>query len=639
MQPSPLQPRLAAFLATLRLLLLLSLALFRLGVATAAELREALPAFLEDVGFPSNPDVRNPDDPIYEPEFLLFDRSIIGRAPPGVTSLTNNEPMPMNVDKGTTQRFVFVPPGLSSREAEEDRLGVRAEHNSSQQQDTGAGATENEDAQDDEGPRLAARQTSRRVFISANTCEQPQPIDASKTTQDPPQLILFVSTSEENQSPGPSADPASQESIEFKEGAVMYNLTTNGEVYIGIHAPNVSDAFSGIYNVKIAASVNDYYFRYEEASDPGVFLVDSDYQGALMITHDLMKAPNPKLEAELMTTQPYVLFAHNKKDRTINGLKRSFCGLQNFAQIAATGDSRQTSTVRTSMTKRPPGNLLKQQFFFSGLNSSAEYTVILAKDEKSTSKRQVTETPGGTVFTETSFSTKSNNGNCALIVDLEFCNEVAYAVPSNPNFGDSTELARFYDNYAASMYANFNKSLAQIACEAPSSQRYSLVRTCDDCAAAYKDWLCTVTIPRCEDFSNEAPYLQPRAIGQPFPATGETLDADTLRALPNTTRYNSSRNPLIDEFIKPGPYKELLPCDFLCYKLVQSCPAALGFGCPLPDNIGFEGNYARHAENGNLTCNFPGSAHIPSMGGRGRAVDWSVMMMGVGFAVVGVLAV
>jgi calcium channel MID1 len=220
-----------------------------------------------------------------------------------------------------------------------------------------------------------------------------------------------------------------------------------------------------------------------------------------------------------------------------------------------------------------------------------------------------------------------------LITDLDFCDQVAYSVPSNPNFGNSTQLAQFYDRFASSMYENFNKSLAQIPCEAPPEQRYSLVRDCTNCSAAYKDWLCSVTIPRCEDFDNDAPYLQPRAIGQPFP-DGTALDADRLKGMENVRRFNSSRNPLIDEVIKPGPYKELLPCEDVCYKLVQSCPAALGFSCPQPGGIGFEGNYGRH-EGGELTCNFPGSAHFKSAGER-AVVHWRWLL---GIVLVGLLVV
>ncbi|GAB1314358.1 hypothetical protein MFIFM68171_04568 [Madurella fahalii] len=630
MQLSPLQSRLAASVVASCLLLLLYLALFPPHFALAAELTQTLPVALDDFGFSPNSGARSLLDPTYEPDFLPFDRSIIGRAPTGFTTLTNNEAMPMNVDEGTTQRFVFELPGVSGRETERGRLDLRDEHNASQERDAGAGAgiAEDEAVREQQEPNLARRQGSRMVYISANTCEQPQPINPSRTTLDPPQLTLFVSTLAENQAPGPLADANSQALVVFNEGAAMYNFTTDREVYIGIHAPNVSEAFSGAYNFRVAASTDGFYYSYNERVD--LIWVDSDSQGALLTTRNLMDKADPQLEAEIMKTQPYVLFAHSQDDRAINGLKYSYCGLQNYAQISASRNGRATNLVQTGMTKRGPGNLPKQQFFFNGLNSSTNYTGILAREGSQTGRRQSGASGGGgEVFSPMIFSTKSNHGNCALIIDLDFCNEVAYSVPSNPNFGNSTELARFYDGFASTMYENFNKSLAQIPCEAPSHQRYSLASNCSDCAAAYKDWLCSVTIPRCEDFDNEAPFLQPRAIGQPFP-DGSRLDETALRGLKNITSFNSSRNPLIDQVIKPGPYKELLPCEDVCYKLVQKCPAAMGFGCPEPGSIGFEGNYARHG--GELTCNFPGSAHFRSVGGRTVLVDWNFMF---GLAMVG----
>lgn len=42
---------------------------------------------------------------------------------------------------------------------------------------------------------------------------------------------------------------------------------------------------------------------------------------------------------------------------------------------------------------------------------------------------------------------------------------------------------------------------------------------------------------------------------------------------------------MIDQKIKPGPWKEVLPCEDLCYQLVQSCPAALGFACPIGERL------------------------------------------------------
>jgi calcium channel MID1 len=658
MHLSPLQSRLAASLVASCLLILLYLVLFPPNFALAAELNEAFPAVFDDFDLSTDSGAPSPPDSMYEPEFSAFDRSILGRAPDGITSLTNNEPMPMNAEEGSTQNFVFSLSQVSERGTKEDRLELRSEHDISGEGNAGAGATEQDGIEEEEGQRLARRQASRTVYISANTCQQPQPIDPSKTTLDPPQLTLFVSTTAANQAPGPLADKGTQDMVEFNEGAVVYNFTTDREVYIGIHAPNVSEVFSGIYNFRVVASVDSYYYSYNDQDKADLVLRDSDSQGALLTTHDLTNSTDPSEQAAAMQTQPYVLFAHPKGDRSVNGLRYSYCGLENFALIAATKDGRQSSLVRTSMTTRGQRNLPKQQFFLTGLNASTEYIAILARDGLdggALGRRQTAAERGNEVFQPTNFTTKSSkhcicpfdippamlltnppdNGNCALVIDLPFCDQIDYSVPSNPAFGNSTRLAEFYDSYASSMYANFDKSLAQVACDGPTSQRYSLARTCADCAAAYKAWLCAVTIPRCEDFSSTNNFLQARAVGQPFP-NGETLDAATLAKYGNnTTAYMASRNPLIDEVIKPGPYKELLPCDELCYKLVQSCPASLQFGCPQPGGKGFEGNYETHDPSGALRCNFPGSAPLQSAGGM-AVVDWGVM---VGAVVVGLLVV
>ena len=162
------------------------------------------------------------------------------------------------------------------------------------------------------------------------------------------------------------------------------------------------------------------------------------------------------------------------------------------------------------------------------------------------------------------------------------------------------------------------------------------MRDCNDCQEAYKEWLCSVTIPRCEDFSKEDRHLHPRAISYPFP-NGDRLDAATLAKYPNITAYNSSRQPRIDEMIQPGPYKELLPCDDLCYRLVQSCPAALNFGCPRPDEIGFNTSYYTRPPNGSLMCNYQGSVHKPSGAGRLSPLTWGSYMIWATMAGFGLL--
>jgi calcium channel MID1 len=210
-----------------------------------------------------------------------------------------------------------------------------------------------------------------------------------------------------------------------------------------------------------------------------------------------------------------------------------------------------------------------------------------------------------------------------VIFNLSFCTQTAYAVPGNPqNFPNFTSLAAFYDNATQANYQYFQYVLAQIPCETTSSAQYSLARNCSDCAAAYQEWLCSVSIPRCTDFSSDLPWLQQRAMGQPFP-NGTFLAQDLIQYANNTVPLNASRNPNIDTFVQPGPYKEVLPCADLCNNLVQSCPASLGFYCPRPGRIGFNSSYGKMPDPGNpeqvgqITCNYPGAAYDQLSGAVG----------------------
>ena len=191
------------------------------------------------------------------------------------------------------------------------------------------------------------------------------------------------------------------------------------------------------------------------------------------------------------------------------------------------------------------------------------------------------------------------DGNCAVIFNLSFCNQTAYAVPGNPtNFPNFTTLAAFYDNATQAQYQFFQNVLAQTPCETTSSAQYSLARTCSDCAAAYKEWLCSVTIPRCTDFSSNLPWLQERNMGQPFP-NGTMLPSELVTFANQSVFLNSSRNPSIDALVAPGPYKEVLPCNDLCHNLMQSCPAAMGIACPRPRPHSFQSKLRRDAESKN----------------------------------------
>lgn len=227
-----------------------------------------------------------------------------------------------------------------------------------------------------------------------------------------------------------------------------------------------------------------------------------------------------------------------------------------------------------------------------------------------------------------------------MIFNLSFCNSVAYAVPGNPStFNNVTSLAKFYDDYAKSQFQFFENALAQIPCEITSSGQYSLERTCNDCRLSYKDWLCSVTIPRCMDFTSQQTWLHARNVAQSFP-NSTFLNETTFPSFgtaKNALFYNSSRNPLIDEIVKPGPYKEILPCDDLCYNIVQSCPASMGFGCPVPGQMGFNHSYGLRPDGsleqrGAITCNYPGAAYNLS---RGFVVQIPLLWAIVGSVVLG----
>lgn len=199
--------------------------------------------------------------------------------------------------------------------------------------------------------------------------------------------------------------------------------------------------------------------------------------------------------------------------------------------------------------------------------------------------------------------------NCKVITDLDFCSDVGYSVPANEEKFNTTSLAKKYDDYAKTMYGHFEKVLQQIPCESPITSKYSLARTCEDCKVAYKNWLCTVAMPRCEDFfGSENRHALERNLGQQFP-NGTALDETLVDDLRQRTgvAVMSSRSEWIDEEIAPGPYKEVLPCDDVCYQLVQSCPAKLEFKCPLPgaDDGMFSMSYAQRGDEG--SCNALGS--------------------------------
>jgi hypothetical protein len=439
--------------------------------------------------------------------------------------------------------------------------------------------------------------TSKRaitpVYLSLTICSKPILNESIADTALPlPQLAVYVSTSGSLQDPGPHhGNDTDQAVYRSEEGYMSTNVSSESNVYIGVVAPEAGN-FSGSYSYQIAASTDGLFHNIDEKTAL-LHISDSGSDTALLTTvspADQMLTQD-QLKDWRNRTAIYTMFVNNANNTAIAGISRSYCALEQHSQ-AAEGDN-----IQTSMTTRDKvDNGLQEQFYVTGLNRSSSYIAVLAMPGNSSNSGNSVG-GGGKLWQPKPFSTKTSklptcrshillnysadlysDGNCAVVYGLEFCSDVAYAVPSHPSLNIS-EIRSKYDNYAEELYTNFNYSLQQIQCNTSNETIFSMAVNCTVCASAYKNWLCAVTIPQCDDFSSTTkdPNFMMRNTGQAFP-NGTHISNITLRDDP---MRNRSRNPnLIDKQIQPGPYNEYLPHLNTCHELVRSCPMALGFQCP-----------------------------------------------------------
>lgn len=446
MQLSPLQSRLAASLVASCLLLALYLFLFPPQFALAAELdlslgaehhhRQVQEIVVEDYphggGASTGPavvaaavDGRTAPE-MYEAEFDGFDRGIIGHAPStGVTALVNNVPVSMDVEAGSTRFFVFEARTIFQPAPEDvdGHTGDTTRKEAGGSVGAGVGVGDDGEGSAESRPELLRRRPqpggTREIFISVNTCMQPSPLDSTSASGGASrQLRLYVSTSPENTFPGPGQSQGDTQTMTvFDEGAVMFStvVSSQQDVHIGVSTPNLTDAgFSGVWNFEIAASRDAFYHRYEtDATASGtadLHCVGTDRGSALLVTRPLTETMDADEVERMMAdgAPQFVMFAHNRKyGAAVDGLRHSFCGLRNNAQITTTTDSASANMVSTSITKRGAGGLPKQQFHVRGLNSTSDYVGILAR---SVGSGPGSVGGGGIVLRQANFSTSA--GEC-----------------------------------------------------------------------------------------------------------------------------------------------------------------------------------------------------------------------------------
>ena len=370
-------------------------------------------------------------------------------------------------------------------------------------------------------------------------------------------------------------------------------LTGTAVLYIAVQAPESTNT-SATWSYMIGVSQNDLVFQYDDESF--VSVVDTDHESALIVTGNLT-APSgasgqANYNASLSVYQLYV-YSYENKDLFAD-TSSSWCAIRNGPALFA------STNYITSYTSRGGG--LYQQFLVTGLNASTKYVGYLVSDFGGVDSNAQY---GGAVYQQFQFDTMSTEA-CALIYDLEFCDQVAYSVPALTLDDAETklDLGMMYDNRAKSLYGNFSKALDQIACNTTGDAIFSPIRTCDDCKQLYKDWLCSVTIPRCSS-RNITGYLHRSA--------------------------NESRNAFIDEeVVPPLDYFEVLPCVNVCYAVVRDCPAVFGFVCPRKNNsIKMSYYWDTGSEYG--SCNYVGHyAVVESGAGILLVATWVVLFISVG---------
>lgn len=336
---------------------------------------------------------------MYEPQFASAESVVVARQTENINVLGNSEPERFSMDPGTIAFFAFTVDGLTTRtESREPDL----KRSLSAQQQSPNPALEN----------VFKRQTTPTAFISANICRHPE-VSAGK---EPEALRLIVSYDPNDQFP--DSTKATTQTVIFFEGSAMQSISlSNGPVHFSIEAPPMAEGdFSGQWNLEVAVSDAGWYHSYTEDStnkddrstNSGMlWAVGVDGGSALLMTKNLTES-STEAGAFMTSGPPFTLFVDASDSNHLDGVRRSFCGLQNYATIASVKNDRPTEQMLMSMTTRGLGNLPKQQFWFGGLNSSTSYTGILVRSKQTNvEKRQASgsSTSAVQVFPEFQFQT------------------------------------------------------------------------------------------------------------------------------------------------------------------------------------------------------------------------------------------
>lgn len=343
----------------------------------------------------------------YESEFTVVGGgSLQGRAADDINVLGDNEPERFTMEKGSIAYFALSLDGLTSRDESAIPRDGEEKRNAAQEEEEDMFRPEGNASG---GGLLYRKEESRAVYVSANICRYPTRVGGKPSNSDPPQLWMVISADSSDQHPK-STKPSAQADL-FHEGAAMRRISASSSVvYFSIEAPDLSDDFEGGWSFEVAVSTSDWYHSIDEDESPDMLsTVGMDNASVLLATKSLTDDID-EAQAIMESPPPYTLFVYSADSPHIKGVRHSYCGLENYAQIASMKDKKPSDQVTMSMTTRGHSRLPRQQFWLSGLNATTAYTAILVRTgQDSLTKRQNDESGSGSgavrVFRETQFQT------------------------------------------------------------------------------------------------------------------------------------------------------------------------------------------------------------------------------------------
>lgn len=411
---APRRSRLLASLTTSSALLYL--ASFSPTSALDTDPLNAPSALLDDLIIDSRDDARAGGLGLsYESEFtVLGGGSLKGRASDGITVLGHNEPKRLTLERGSTAYFALPLHGLTGRDEPASPDG-QPRRDAAQEGDNSLGAQRNTSGDG----LLREREESRTVFVSANICRYPESVGGVSEGA-APSLRLLVSPDGSDERPD-NSKPTTETGV-FHEGAVMKHIiTSNSAVYFGIESPDLpNDDFEGDWSLEVAVSIDDWYHSFEEDESSSMLrTVGTDNGAALLTTRDLVE-DSGETQAFMDAGPPYTLFVYNANSPQLRRVRRSHCGLENYAEVASGRDEKPSRRVTTSMTTRGPSRLPKQQFRVEGLDATTAYTAVLVRTSpRSLAKRQEGSDSGGVrTFPETQFETATGRASNEMSQDV-----------------------------------------------------------------------------------------------------------------------------------------------------------------------------------------------------------------------------